>query len=341
MHKLIPQDYSGIVSVRRGGDILVEEALGYADLPNKRPNRLDTIFVTASAGKAFTATGILRLIEQGKLSLDSEIGDLLKFDLKQIDPRITVRQLLTHTSGIPDYWNEAEMDAVGAHYSDLFRIFPSYNIRKNSDFIPLFIDLPMLYPRGEKFHYNQTGYVTLGLIIEAVTGLPFDEYLIREVFTPCGMEHTRYHEYDRLPANCANVYIYDQNRGDYYTNIYSSGAKGTGDGGAFTTAGDVERFWRGLYGGKIISREMLRQMASPQVSAKCYGYGLWIEELTGRIIPHFEGCEEGISFLSTYDEADDLLITLISNKGDNVWKLNREILRGFYGEITPHFDFGE
>jgi hypothetical protein len=91
---------------------------------------------------------------------------------------------------------------------------------------------------------------------------------------------------------------------------------------------------------KIIER-MLRQMASPQAAAKCYGYGLWMEEMAGRNIPHFEGCEEGISFLSTYDEADDLLITLISNKGDNVWTLNRDILREFYGEITPHFDFGE
>jgi len=64
----------------------LEEAFGYADLPNKRPNRLDTIFVTASAGKVFTATGILKLIEQDKLSFDSTIGDLLDFDLKQKTP---------------------------------------------------------------------------------------------------------------------------------------------------------------------------------------------------------------------------------------------------------------
>jgi CubicO group peptidase (beta-lactamase class C family) len=71
--------------------------------------------------------------------------------------------------------------------------------------------------------------------------LLFDDYLACEAFAPCGMERTRYHEYDRLPANCANVYIRDES-GEYYTNIYSSGAKGTGDGGAFTTAGDVERY---------------------------------------------------------------------------------------------------
>lgn len=336
LNTLIPDDYSGVISIKRKGEVLLEEAFGYADLPNKRPNKLDTIFVTASAGKVFTAAGILKLIEQGKLSFESPLGDLLTFDLKRIDPAITVRQLLTHTSGIPDYFDESG----GGEYSALFHDFPNYNIRKNSDFIPMFIDLPMMYPRGEKFHYNQTGYVTLGLIIEAVTGLLFDEYLAREVFAPCGMEHTRYHEYDRLPANCANVYIRDA-KGEYYTNIYSSGAKGTGDGGAYTTAGDVERFWRGLFGGILVSKETRREMTVPQVSVNCFGYGLWLEKIAGRYFPHFEGCEDGISFKSTYDETDDLLITLISNKGDNVWKLNRAILREFYNDVPSHFIYGE
>jgi len=337
MRQLIPKGYGGVISVKLNGKAIIEEAAGYADLPNKRPNRLDTIFVTASAGKVFTAAGILKLIEQGRLDFESAIGGLLDFDLKQIDPGITVRQLLTHTSGIPDYADESK----GGEYSEIFRDFPNYKIRKNSDFIPMFINMPMMYPRGTKFHYNQTGFITLGLIIEAVTGLPFDEYLVREVFTPCGMSSTYYHEYDRLPANCANVYIYDKARNDYYTNIYSSGAKGTGDGGAYTTVADVERFWRCLFAGNIVSKEMLRQMAAPQVRANSYGYGLWLQKITGRYFPHFEGCEEGISFISTYDETDDLLITLISNKGDNVWALRRDILREFYDDVPQRIDYGE
>jgi len=337
MHHLIPDDFNGVVSIKQQGKVLFEDAFGYADLPNKRPNRLDTIFVTASAGKVFTATGILKLIEQDRLGLESTIGDLLDFDLKQIDPAITVKQLLTHTSGIPDYFDESK----GGEYSDLFSDIPCYNIRKNSDFIPLFIDLPMMHPRGEQFHYNQTGYITLGLIIEAVTGLLFDEYLRRELFVPCGMADTGYYEYDRLPANCATVYIHDEARGDYYTNIFSSGAKGTGDGGAFTTVADVERFWRNLFGGNIVSLDMLSQMTTPQVPANCYGYGLWIEKFAGRYFPHFEGCEDGISFMSTYDETDDLLVTLISNKGDDVWELDRKILQEFYDDVPSEFDYGE
>ncbi|MCL2486664.1 MAG: beta-lactamase family protein, partial [Oscillospiraceae bacterium] len=123
--RLIPEDFSGVISIKRKGKPIIEQAYGYADMPNKRRNRPDTKFVTASAGKAFTATGILKLIEQGKLDFKSRIGDLLDFDLKQIDPNITVWQLLTHMSGIPDYFDESK----GGKYSDVFRSFPSCNIR--------------------------------------------------------------------------------------------------------------------------------------------------------------------------------------------------------------------
>jgi len=99
------------------------------------------------------------------------------------------------------------------------------------------------------------------------------------------MNSTCYHEYDRLPANCANVYIYDKAKNEFYTNIFSSGAKGTGDGGAYTTVADIECFWRNLFDGNIVSKEMLEQMTVPQVQANCFGYGLWLQKITNRYFP--------------------------------------------------------
>ena len=153
---------------------------------NKVPNEVDTKFETASAGKVFVATAILNLIEKKTIDFDTTIGQLLKFDLKQIDPKITVKQLLHHTSGIPDYFDESVMD----DYEELWVNVPNYRIRKSSDLIPLFIDKPMMYPRGEKFQYNNTGYVVLGLIIEEITGKPFDVYLQETIFDPSGMTDT-------------------------------------------------------------------------------------------------------------------------------------------------------
>ena len=313
---LIEEDFSGVVSVLQKGKVLVQDTFGYADLPNRIPNEMDTKFPTASAGKAFVAVGILKLIESGKLSLDARLGDLVSFDLKAIDPTITIRQLLNHTSGIPDYFDESLMD----EYEELWVDYPNYKIRTSADLIPLFIDKPMMYKPGERFQYNNTGYVVLGLIIEGITGKPFDEYLKEVVFNPAEMTNTGYYELDRLPTKCASAYIYDETRGDYRTNIFSVDVKGTGAGGAFTTIPDVEKFWKALFSYQLLTEKTVNEMIKPQVAEKCYGYGFWLDKKEDGDIVHFEGCDPGVSFYSAYDREKELMITLVSNFGDNVWE---------------------
>ena len=242
----------------------------------------------------------------------------LDFDLKEIDPQITIRQLLNHTSGIPDYFDETVMH----EYEDLWKDFPNYRIRKSADIIPLFINKPMMYPRGQSFQYNNTGYVVLGLVIEAVVKMPFDEYLRKVIFEPCAMVNTGYYELDRLPAKCAFSYIYDDEKNDYRTNIFSIDAKGTGAGGAFTTAPDVQKFWDALLGEKLISAAMLKQMLSPQVDENCYGYGVWL--LDGKI-PSFQGCDPGANFFTSYDRDKNLSITILSNIDYDVESLHDEL----------------
>lgn len=322
----IPADFSGCVLVTKNGSTLFEGSFGYADLPNKIQNKSGTRFATASAGKAFVAVGILQLIESGRLRLDSTIGELLDLDLKAIDRSITVEQLLTHTSGIPDYFDESTMD----EYDELWRDYPNYKIRSSSDLLPLFIDKEMMYPAGSRFQYNNTGFVVLGLIIEKLTGMVFDEYLQKNVFEPCGMADTGYYELDRLPERCANSYIRDEKRGGYYTNIYSVDAKGTGAGGAFTTVGDVQRFWDKLLSWSLLSTAMTKAMLIPHAGGDGagYGYGIWLDRAAdGSFTPHFEGCDPGVSFISSYDTVSKLCITAVSNFGCNVWELRRKILK--------------
>ena len=173
---IICENFSGVISIKKNGDKIFQDAVGYADKANKVPNEINTKFGTASAGKVFVATSILGLIEKDIINFNSAIGDILQFNLKRIDPYITLRQLLNHTSGIPDYFDESVMH----DYEELWKDLPNYRIRKSSDLIPLFIDKPMMYPKGEKFQYNNTGYVVLGLIIEEITKLPFDEYISKQ-----------------------------------------------------------------------------------------------------------------------------------------------------------------
>jgi CubicO group peptidase (beta-lactamase class C family) len=213
-------------------------------------------------------------------------------------------------------------------YAELWQDFPNYKIRKSMDLVPLFINKPMMYNAGEKFQYNNTGFVVLGLIIEKITEMLFDVYLEKNVFIPCGMFNTGYYELDRLPVKCADSYIYDESRKEYYTNIYSVDAKGTGAGGAFTTALNVEKFWDNLLNSKLLSSNLLKEMLSLQSHSgdNYYGYGIWLEKTEeGALEPWFQGCDPGVSFLSSYDRNQNLNITIISNTGNNVWEMRRKI----------------
>lgn len=318
IQNFISPDFSGIVSVTVDGRNVFRGEYGFADKANKIPNRVDTRFGTASAGKVFVATAILGLIEKGAIRFDSTIGRILKFDLKAIDPGITVRQLLNHTSGIPDYFDESVM----TEYEELWHDFPNYRIRKSADLIPLFIDKPMMYEKGARFQYNNTGYVVLGLIIEEITGDPFDVYLKKAIFDPAGMTDTGYYELDRLPARCASSYIFDEERKEYRTNIFSIDAKGTGAGGAFTTAPDVEKFWAALLGGSLIGKDMVEAMCRPQSDEGVYGYGLWIPD-DG--VPSFQGCDPGANFITSYDRKNRRSITILSNIDYDVEELHEKI----------------
>ena len=158
------KDFRGNAYIVQNEELLLSYSGGFADLANEIPNTLNTRFATASMGKTFVAVGILQLIEAGKLGFEDTLGTILDIDLKSIDPDVNVKQLLNHTSGVPDYFDESVMDDYEALWTD----YPNYRIRHNKDVLPLFIDKPMMYPKGERFQYNNSGYVLLAMIIEKI-----------------------------------------------------------------------------------------------------------------------------------------------------------------------------
>ncbi len=142
------------------------------------------------------------------------------------------------------------------------------------------------------------------------------------------MSSTGYFELDRLPRGCASNYIYCPDTDGFRTNIFSVDAKGTGAGGAFITARDVVRFWQGLTGGRLLSEDTVKAMFSRQSGTGgdpyegYYGYGLWIAAEPGKIDrPYFQGCDPGVSFISGYDPDTGIISVIVSNYGDNVWKV--------------------
>ena len=333
--EVIDKNFRGSVYVIQDSKVLCEKVTGFADLANEIPNTIETKYGSASAGKVFVAVGILQLIEQGKVKFDDTLGKILDIDLKDIDVDVTIRQLLNHTSGVPDYFDETVME----EYEELWIDYPNYKIRHNSDLLPLFINKPMMYQKGEKFQYNNSGYVLLAMVIEKVTGMYFDQYLQKNIFDVCGMTSTGYYELDRLPAKCANNYIYCADTEDYRTNIFSIDVKGTGAGGAFVTVKDIANFWVGLLKGNLISKELVASMLSKQsgdgsdAEEGYYGYGVWIiDNPNGKDLAYFQGCDPGVSFISEYNPNNGVISVLVSNYGDNVWREMRKIREGLYKE---------
>lgn len=306
---------SGVVFVKELGFITVQEYFGYRDYPNKIVHNEKTSFPTASFGKVFVAVGILRLIEEGLLSLDSTLGETLPLDLHQIDSDVTIQQLLTHTSGVPDYCDEE----LVPNYADLWNDFPNYKIRTSKNLLPLFIKEPMKYPKGERFEYNNSAFVLLGLIIEEITKLPFDVFLHNILFRPLEMKRTGYYALDRLPDNCAVGYIYDEVEKQYYSNIYSIDVKGTGAGGAFTNPTDLSKFWEGLFQFKVLSEETLHIMMKNYTDWDKGGYGLgvWLDEENN---PYIVGSDPGVECISWYSPTKNKSITVISNMSDDVYQ---------------------
>ncbi len=254
-------DFSGVIHVRQGERILYQKAFGYADRSNKIPNALDTRFGIASGTKFFTALAIGKLIEAGKLDFSSKIAERIPWDFQHYSREITVRQLLTHTSGIPDYYDEEKVDDFDNFTVDV----PWYELKGPRDYLSVFPDEEMKFPPGERFSYSNSGYILLGILIEEISGMPYREFVEKEIFAPIGMERSGYFAMNRLPEGTAFGYVEEE--GGWRTNIYNLPIIGASDGGAYTTIRDMERLWDAFWGYQILSKEMVEIYSAPYVEA--------------------------------------------------------------------------
>jgi CubicO group peptidase (beta-lactamase class C family) len=158
--------FSGVISIFRDASTLYTKAYGYRDIKNHLPNTTNTAFGIASGTKFFTALGIGVLIDQGLLSLDTTIGKIAQEYAGFIDQQATIQQLLTHTSGIYDYYDEE----IETDFENFFVEIPWYKLETPSDYYPLFKGHVPKFRPGERYSYSNGGFVLLGMLIEKLTG---------------------------------------------------------------------------------------------------------------------------------------------------------------------------
>lgn len=316
--------FSGVVSIRLHGEPMYERAAGYADRSNRIANSLGTRFGIASGTKFFTALAIGKLIAARKLSLSTKLQDCLVLNFPHYSPEITIRHLLTHTSGIPDYYDEEKFPD-----SDHFFVSrPWYELRGPRDYLAVFPDEPMKFPPGTAFSYSNGGYILLGVVIEEVTGLPYQRYIEQAIFQATGMTRSGYFAFDQLPEQTALGYI--EEAGGWRTNIYSLPIVGASDGGAYTTAEDLATLWQAFWANEIVPQELVELFATPHVRAGTegedtyYGHGLWIDlAAEGQPEVYMTGGDAGVSFRSSVQRDAGLQVSVLSNTSHGAWPVVR------------------
>ncbi|HMR48402.1 MAG TPA: serine hydrolase domain-containing protein [Arachnia sp.] len=306
--------FSGVVAVDVGGVRTFERCYGFAHRGYRVPVTAEMQFALASGSKTFTALAVLRLVENGMLRLDQRVREILADDLPLIDDAVTVEQLLAHTSGIGDYLDEDGDWEV----EDYVFAVPVHTLTSAEAFLPALDGFPQKFPPGERFAYCNGGFMVLAVVLERITHEVFHDAVRRLVLDPAGLADTAYLRTDDLPGSAATGYLFDEgNR----TNALHLPVLGNGDGGAFSTAADLHRFWRALHAGRIVSPTTVTVMTQPRADVPDegmrYGLGLWLHATGPATV--IEGYDAGVSFRSTHIPTSETTVSVLGNSSEGAW----------------------
>lgn len=277
--------FSGTVLIARGSEVLFEYACGAANKRYDVPNNPDTKFNLGSANKMFTAVAVAQLVERGLLSFTDTVDQYIDDTWlpASVTRRITIHHLLSHTSGLGNYFNETFFSGSRARF------------RAIDDFKPLVRDdLPAFTP-GERFEYSNSGMLLAGVIIERVTGMSYYDYVREAIYAPSGMLDTDCYDIDAPVPNLAMGYIPlvdppdRRSASGWRENIFEHVAKGGPAGGGYSTVRDLHRFANSLISGALVGPEM-RQALWTDYAGVGYGYGFNVEKTaSGTMIGHGGG----------------------------------------------------
>jgi D-alanyl-D-alanine carboxypeptidase len=307
------------------GRVLFVKAYGDRDLKQSLPVKTDTLFEIGSITKQFTAACILQLRDQGKLKLDDTLSVYLP-DAPHAK-EVTLRNLLTHTSGLHDYFDmqDAEFDELAARpieYRDLIaRVAP----------------LPLDFSPGSKWSYSNTGYLLLGHIIEAISGEPYKDYLQHHILRPLHMNHTFTTADEHRLKDMAVGYRYRQ--GKLEVAPFLDPTWGLSAGFLLSNLDDLSRWDRALRNGTIVSEASYREMSTAFMTTKSgsadYGFGLFIDTMYGQSRIGHTGGAQGFTTADEYYPAQKLRVIAFTNSGDKSPEAGETITNILFADLNP------
>ena len=288
--------FMGTVLVAKGAHVVFSKGYGSADLEWNVPNAPNAKFRLGSVTKQFTAASILLLEERGKLSVQDPVKKYV-LNAPAAWDKITIFNLLTHTSGIPNFTD-----------------FPEYRrlepfATSAEQLVALFRDKPLDFQPGERWSYSNSGYVLLTDIIEKITGQQYASFVHDNIFAPLGMTESGYDSNSEVIAHRASGYVFENNR---YANAgYINMTVPQGAGALYSTTEDLLKWELGLFGGKVLTPASLKKMTTPFKND--YAFGLEVASYgMHRVIQHGGGIE-GFNTIVSYSPDDQVTVIVLAN----------------------------
>lgn len=302
-----PADGPGCTAiVAKGDQVLYRKAFGMAHLELDVPMKPEHVFRIGSITKQFTGAAILKLEEAGKLSVQDDITKYLP-DYPTQGHKITIEHLLTHTSGIRSYTDMPE-------FGDVMRTDQS-----PEDFIAFFKDQPMDFAPGEKWQYNNSGYFLLGVIIEKVSGMPYDKYIEETFFKPLGMSHSHYGHNAPVFKNRVAGYTLS-NDGVVNCDLLSMDLPYAA-GSLLSNVDNLYTWYRAVMSGKVLSKKSMEKAHTAyklnDEKATQYGYGWFLGDVQGSPTIEHGGGINGFITASIYLPKEQVFVAVFSNNEGN------------------------
>jgi CubicO group peptidase (beta-lactamase class C family) len=293
---LSSKQFMGSVLVARDQTVVLDKGYGLANLEWNVPNSPTTKFRLGSITKQFTSASILLLEERGKLKIDDSVKKYMP-DAPAAWDKVTIFNLLTHTSGIPSFTGFADYASTEAIPTTPEKL------------VARFRDKPLEFQPGEKWNYSNSGYVLLGYLIEKISGQPYDKFVQENIFNPLGMKDSGYDSNSAIILRRASGYTPGPagpvNAGYIDMSIPLSA------GALYSTTEDLLRWEQGLFGGKVLSSASLKKMITPFKND--YACGLAVSTSKGHELIEHGGGIEGFNTQLSYYPDDKLTVIVLGN----------------------------
>ena len=316
--------FNGAALVAENGNVLFKNGYGDAHMEWDIPNQPDTKFRLGSITKQFTAVLILQLMQEGKLTVDDPIGLHMPDYPNEGASKVTIHHLLTHTSGIPSYTGLPEF------FQEMSR-----DPATPDEFIDVFSDLPLEFEPGAEWRYNNSGYFLLGVIIEKITGMSYEDALQERIFGPLGMHDTGYDHHGTILPNRAAGY---ERQGSGYMNApYLDMSLPYAAGSLYSTVEDLYQWDRALYTDQVLPSDLKEKMFTPYMND--YGYGWGINERSigetdkkVKTIGHGGGINGFNTLITRFPDDEHLVVLLNNTGGTQLGAMSQGIANILYGE---------